>query len=206
MKNKKILISTFILCIVFSGRSYCQEKNYQYSDTVLFTRFDVGIGIGYDYGGTAGVKCMFYPIKNIQLFGSLAYLYSTSNAKGYSFGGKFFLPFKAKNTFAFAPYLLGIYGTNAQIIVSNATFLNNSFNGFSAGFGIDLHPAQLRNGMKLIRNSAFFKRFYASYTVIVPFRNQSVSNYRNFLKTTYNIATTSPLPITGSIGLHYKLF
>jgi hypothetical protein len=206
MLRNKILIATLIISSIFCSISFCQKSNVSYSDTVLFTHVDMGLGVGYDYGGFLGLKCMIYPRRNLQLFGSLAYLYSTAKGTGYSFGCKMFLPFRSEKVYAFAPYIFGMYGTNAQVLVSNASYLNSSFNGFSTGIGIDLHPAQLKNGAKFIRNSGFFNRLYVSYSVILPFRASSVNNYREYLKNTYNIVTSNPFPISGSIGLSFKLF
>jgi len=149
---------------------------------VPYDRFSVGIGAGFDYGGF-GFNVTGYPQKNIGLFAGAGYAIA---GLGFNGGIKYrILPGKM-----FSPYIVGMYGYNAAVAVTNSPSYNKLFYGPSAGAGLDLFS---RTG------SGYF-----SLAILVPFRSPDVNNYINELKNIYGVTFNNTLwPVGISVGYRF---
>jgi hypothetical protein len=161
--------------------------SYKY-DTPLwnYDRASLGLGVGLDYGGLGG-NIVVYPLANLGIFGGVGYALAGT---GYNTGIKLRLAGKNHRSAAF-PYLIGMYGYNAAIVVSNAKEYNKFFYGPTYGFGIDLH--------KKIQALGFW-----SFALMVPARSSSVNEYIDHLKYYHKVSFKNKLyPVSFSIG--YRL-
>lgn len=145
-----------------------------------YDKVSIGLGLGFDYGGI-GANLLAYPQKNIGLFFGAGYAFA---GVGYNGGMKFRFATKSR----VHPYLIGMYGYNAAISVSNYTNYNKFFYGPTFGFGIDMHSR--RSG-------------YWSLALMVPVRGSEVDNYINSLKASGVSFSNSLSPVGFSIGYHF---
>jgi hypothetical protein len=149
-----------------------------------FSQFDktsFGIGLGMDYGGI-GINALFYPQKNIGFFGGIGYAIA---GVGFNAGLKWRLV-TAEHTSSWFPYLLGMYGYNAAIAVTNASEYNKIFYGPTFGFGLDYHNP---------RNSGYW-----TFSLLIPIRGSEVDDYIS----SHNITLKSSLsPIGLSVGYRF---
>ena len=175
----RIKIYFFLILSAFTLQAKAQDQSTEI-DRVAF-----GIGLGFDYGGIGG-NILAYPQKNIGLFASGGYALA---GFGYNTGVKF--RFGVKSSSKIHPYLIGMYGYNAAIAVSNATQYNKLFYGSSFGFGIDHYS---RRGDK-----------YLSFALLVPVRGPEADNYINSLQKSGIRFSNSLVPIGLSIGYHFAI-
>lgn len=199
--NKNLRIT---LLFLFCSTILLAQKESGAVNPTKNSVFDIGISVGYEGGGLIGLKATVQPIHNIQLFVGYSYLNANTSQTGTAYGLKIF-PFKhtSKNI---NPYLLGMYGTNAVVNISNATYLNKSFNGFSFGVGCNINESEDKNLFKFMNHSSFWGRFYSSFSLYALLPNSDVDSYRNYLSNTYNITTGKPFPIGASLGINFRLF
>jgi len=153
---------------------------------VPYDKITIGIGFGQDFGGL-GANLVFYPLKNIGIFGGLGY---NLVGAGYNVGAKFRLV-SSKPTAKVTPFALGMYGYNAVIRVSDASQYDKVFYGPTFGAGIDFKSFP--------RN-----KLYYSIALMIPIRGSEVDEYIEDLKNNHNVVFSSDLvPVTLSIGFKY---
>ncbi len=94
----------------------------------------MGLGIGLDYGGY-GINFTTSLHKNLAIFGGGGY---DLIGFGYNCGlkGRYI---SDKNTARISPFIVGMYGTNAVLIITNAKEHDKSFSGLTFGLGIDFN-------------------------------------------------------------------
>jgi hypothetical protein len=144
----------------------------------------LGIGIGLDYGGI-GFNIAAYPGKYIGIFGGGGWALA---GPGYNVGVK--LRFDSISSPKASAFVMGMYGYNAAIVVSNAPSANKLFYGSTVGLGVDF--ANRREG-----------RGHWTIALLVPIRDSGVNEYINLLKSSGIKFNNSLLPVTISIG--YRL-
>lgn len=171
-----IVISSFLTSILRSQVSV--PMGSLHSD-----KFSLGIGFGLDYGGIGG-NLLAYPQRNIGLFVGAGYALA---GVGFNCGIKARIITK-NYSYPLAPFIVGMYGYNAVIKVSNAEHLNKIFFGPTVGFGFDLHPRNLSGG-------------YFSFGFLLPIRGDEVNNYIQNLEDNHNVTFERELlPFGISIG------
>jgi hypothetical protein len=149
--------------------------------------FTLGIGFGQDYGGFGG-NLTVYPQRNIGLF--LGFGYALAGF-GYNAGIKLrLLPDHGHSKVR--PFIEGMYGYNAAIVVTNYTQDNKMFYGPSMGVGLDIGPTTAGKG-------------YLSLAILVPFRSPDVQNYIDQLNANGVSFSNNLIPITFSIGYKFIL-
>ena len=148
------------------------------TETIIIDKMSFGFGYGQDFGGF-GLNIIAYPQENIGLFVGGGYAFA---GFGYNAGIKARLtghPISRVN-----PFILGMYGYNAAIGVSNAEQLNKLFYGSTVGIGLDFRLRPELAG-------------YWSFAILLPFRSSEVSNYIDYLKTHYGVEFKNDLlPVT----------
>ncbi len=176
----------FLLCCLISTFSlFAQEK-----ETIIDNnaeKVSLGIGMGLDYGGIGG-NILLYPQENIGFFGGVGYAIA---GMGYNVGAKIrFLSEKKTRTNFF---LIGMYGYNAAIAVTNATSYNKLFYGTSFGLGIDTGKRSYKKG-------------FWTMALLFPVRDSAVNDYIDYLKDDVGVDFKNGLwPITFSIGYRFGL-
>jgi hypothetical protein len=177
MKIRTIVLCA--LCLSFLSAIRAQSEK---PSTIERTSF--GLGFGQDYGGY-GANFAWYPIRNLGIFGGGGWAIA---GFGYNAGLKFRFSTDLENARSYG-YLLGMYGYNATITITNQSSLNRIFYGPSAGIGIN---------SRIGTNS----RISISLAVIYPFRSPEVNDYIDDLKTNQGVAfKNNLLPVTFSLGL-----
>jgi len=147
---------------------------------------NIGFGFGFDYGGL-GANLTVYPQKNIGLFVGGGYALA---GFGYNAGIKLRL-LPNNGTSKVRPFLEGMYGYNAAIVVTNNTQYNKLFYGPSVGAGLDIGRLEKNIG-------------YLSLAILVPIRSPDANNYIDDLRNNYGVSfANNLLPIAFSIG--YKV-
>ncbi|HEY0743417.1 MAG TPA: hypothetical protein VGD40_18240 [Chryseosolibacter sp.] len=181
---KNLLSFAFILMALVANAQYDPDykKKIQPQQEDEHSPFNVGLGIGLDYG-VIGAKVAGYPIERLGLFAGAGY---NLLGVGYNFGaiGKI-LPRKRV-----CPYVTGMYGINAVIVVVGADEYNESYTGPTFGGGIELRVGQNQNFM--------------NFGLLVPVRSQEFYDDWDIVNANPTIETTDPLPVGLSIGYHFK--
>lgn len=146
-------------------------------------KVSLGLGLGMDFGGIGG-NLLFYPQRNIGIFGGLGFAYAGT---GYNVGIKLRTA-SSDSTARVVPYGLLMYGYNAAIVVTNATDLNKIFYGPSLGFGLDY-------------KSHLSKKSYWTIALIIPIRGSEVDDYMEDLKDNHGVEFKNDLlPVSFTIG------
>ena len=179
-------IRKFLFIVCFLGVAVNILAQEAGKPLVPADKFSIGMGIGQDYGGFGG-HAIVYPARSIGLFAGIGY---NLVGFGYNVGAKFrLLPAKAGKKVT--PYAIFMYGYNAAIKVQDASNLSKSFNGPSAGIGIDLKPHAR-------------SKVYYSFGLTIPFRGAEVDDYIEDLKNNQGVVFENDLiPVTFSIGFKY---
>jgi hypothetical protein len=160
-----------------------QASPHETSPGPFADNFNIGFGYGLDYGGIGG-NLTVYPQKNIGLFVGGGYALA---GFGYNAGIKLRL-LPNHGTSKVRPYLEGMYGYNAAIVVVNNTQYNRLFYGPSVGAGLDIGSLAKNKG-------------YLSIAILVPIRSPDANNYIDDLRTNYGVSfANNLLPIAFSIG------
>ena len=130
---------------------------------------------------------MYFPNKQIGLFAGGGYALA---GFGYNIGAKIrFVNSEKYNAVNF--FILGMYGYNASVFVTNADEYNKLFYGPSLGFGIDIGPTKPQKG-------------YFSFSINLPYRSPEVNEYMDDLRDNHGVEFNGGLfPITFSLG--YKI-
>jgi len=144
----------------------------------------IGFGFGLDHGGF-GANLVLYPGRNFGLFGGVGYALAGT---GFNAGLKIKLVGANHKSHTF-PYLLGMYGYNAAIVISNAEQYNKLFYGPSFGLGFDIRQK-------------WGKRGYMTVALIVPVRNKDVNDYIDQMKDRGVEFTNNLYPVLFSAGYH----
>ena len=144
----------------------------------------IGFGIGLDHGGY-GANLVFYPGRNFGIFGGLGYAFA---GIGYNAGLKIKLVGVNHKTHVY-PYLLGMYGYNAAIAISNAKQYSKFFYGPSFGLGFDIRQKWERRG-------------YLTIALILPLRKKDVRDYYDLMEQRGVEFSNDLLPFAFSVGYH----
>ena len=148
-----------------------------------FSRVNIGLGLGIDYGGIVGVRLTALPAKPVFVFAALGYNLQTA---GFNVGGGVRLaPDKQ-----LCPYLLSMYGYNGVIVIKNAKEYSKTYYVPSAGAGMEIKS---RNN---INN-------YLNVELLIPFRPSSYQNDMDDLENAGIQFINKALPVTFSIGYHF---
>lgn len=172
---KKIMI--ILVALAFSIRATGQDNS------TSFSKFDVGIGLGMDYGGIGG-RLTYLPIQKLGIFGALGY---NLESAAYNVGTIYkFMPDKK-----LCPTVSAMYGYNAVIIVEGASQYNDTYFGPSLGVGVEW-----RAGKKI--TSVW------NFEIIIPFRSQEFNDDWDAIKDNPDFDVKSDvLPIGISLGYHF---
>jgi hypothetical protein len=184
MNKTPLPILALLLVCIFSA--HAQKPPADQRPDAPADIFTLGFGFGLDYGGL-GVNATVYPQKNIGIFGGVGYALAGA---GYNVGVKLrLLPNHGYSRVR--PFLEGMYGYNAAVVVSNAPQYNKLYYGPSVGAGVDIG---LRNG-----KTSF------SLAILVPIRSPDVNNYINELQNNYGVTFGNLSPVDFSFGFKISL-
>ncbi|NQT78151.1 MAG: hypothetical protein HQ565_10580 [Bacteroidetes bacterium] len=149
--------------------------------------FDLGFGIGLDYGGLIGAKATFIPIKYLGIFVSAGYHLVSF---GWQIGVTgYFLP--KTNMKKIRPYAKVMYGSNRVIIVEGASQHNKNYIGLTPGVGLEFRfGAQASHGLNIDLN--------------FPIGSSEFKDDFDALDKNPMIEITNPLPIAISLGYHFE--
>jgi hypothetical protein len=180
----KSLLFSFLFFYCFIVPSLAQQKGDNVAaDDENESTFNLGLGLGLDYGGI-GLKLAVSPEKHIGIFGGLGY---NIHKAGYNFGAIIRLA-PDKHV---VPILTAMYGYNAVIVVKGAEQLNKTYYGPSFGGGVEI-------------NSYSGKSFW-NIELLVPVRSQEFKDDFDAIDSNPSITIKAPLPITFSVGYHFRL-
>jgi hypothetical protein len=144
----------------------------------------IGFGMGLDHGGF-GANLVLYPGRNFGIFGGLGYAFAGT---GYNAGIKIKLV-GANHKSHIYPYLLGMYGYNAAIVIYNAKEYSKFFYGPSFGLGVDIRQK-------------WEKRGYLTIALILPVRKNEVNDYFDLMQNRGVEFTNKLFPVAFSVGYH----
>jgi hypothetical protein len=184
MNKVSLLIACFV-CSLTISTSMAQGHQEDHSSGRSPDVFTMGFGFGLDYGGF-GLNATVYPQENIGLFVGGGFALA---GFGYNAGLKLrLLPKKRSSTVS--PFLLGMYGYNAAIFITNDTRYNKLFYGPSFGAGVDIGS----------RN-----RGYLSLALLVPVRSSDVNDYMDQLRANGVTFNNNLIPIAFSLGYKFVI-
>jgi hypothetical protein len=182
MKTTITIVLLFVLSFVSIYHAEAQLNTTLAKPTDVVT---LGLGLGLDNGGI-GANLIFYPQRNIGIFGGLGYALAGA---GWNVGLKLrTISDKPSSNVSF--FLLAMYGYNAAIAVTNKTSLNKIFNGPTFGLGIDTRMKP-------------DKRHYWSFALLIPVRSSEVDDYIDYLKLYHGVEFKNQL-IPFGISISYK--
>ncbi|HLV46958.1 MAG TPA: hypothetical protein VKY32_07945 [Flavobacterium sp.] len=176
MKKMRRNIGVFSM-LFMATTGYAQDENT--------TKLYGGLGMGLDYGGIAGAKIEYLPIKNLGFFAGAGYnLLSAGWNVGVSY--KIFLNEKLSiNPMAF-------YGYNGVSIVEGASHYNMTSYGATVGANVDIKMGN--KGNKL------------SAGLFVPFRSKKFMDNYDAMKNDSRISIENGLlPVAFSVGFNFAL-
>lgn len=143
-----------------------------------------GFGLGLDYGGIGG-QLQYRPVQPLSLF-----LAAGTPLWGFGYNAGMQMRIAPKSSFC--PYVIGMYGYNAAIIVRNADEHNKIYYGTSYGVGFEIHRK---------RAPEQFWRF----TVMVPQRPAEYEADMDALAKKPNVKVVSTLPsLALSVGYNFS--
>ena len=146
---------------------------------------DIGLGLGLDYG-MVGAKLNYLLDDNIGVFAGAG---TAIAGVGFNLGTYYKLRSQEHRSI---PYLIGMYGSNAYIVVENASEYDKVYYGLSGGMGIEIHS---RKNTKNFWNLALLLRIFSdSYN----------KDFRD-LKNNPNIQTEELSNFTISLGYHFGI-
>jgi hypothetical protein len=170
-------VASFALC-----QGYTRQDNPEYEIAEAESKFNLGLGIGLDYGGIGG-RITFTPIKQLGIFAGVGYPLVDF---GYNLGvqGRFIPDGRVCPTFGV------MYGYNGVIKVQGASQYDKIYYGTSISGGIELHFGGRANFMNI--------------ELVVPFRSKAFHDDWDSIKNNPGIDIQSePLPVAISIGYHF---
>jgi hypothetical protein len=176
IKMKKNVF-TLIFIITFLHIE-AQELTYPEPDML---RYNMGFGVGLDYGGFGG-RFTVLTSESFEFFGGFGY-----NLLGLGFNGGADIRILPQRRIC--PYVGGMYGYNAVIKINGADQYNQTYYGPSLNVGIEFWS---------LRNPGYF-----NFEVLLPFRSTEYHRDIRDLKNKQNIEFSSePTMIGMSIGYH----
>ena len=164
-----------ILMLLMNSRGYSQNESDNSKGVV---QTSLGFGGGLDYGGF-GVNFLIYPHNHVGIFAGVGYAIA-------GVGSNVGVKVKIGASSRYTPYVMGMYGYNAAIYLSNASRYDRIFYGPSFGIGVDLPP----------RSSGS----YWTLAILLPLRNAEVNSYIDNLKSSGVSFSNNLLPIAISVG------
>ncbi len=188
------------ICLLFNGLNLSSQEEFKYKnlseaqiaaqrDLYDTHQFDLGFGLGMDYGGLIGAQMGYSPIKYLDLFGSIGY--ALINV-GWEFGVRGYFVSKTKKH-TFRPYGKAMYGYNAVIVIEGASEYNKIYYGPTVGAGVEL-----RFGREKVHGF--------NIDINVPIRSDKFNTDFNELNNNPNITEMGkPLPIAISMGYHMEI-
>lgn len=172
-----------ILLAAIFGFSHVYSQNSTESETQFQnTPFNVGLGIGMNYGGF-GANATYIVQNRVGLFLGLGYNLA---GLGYNVGATYRISPDKRVT----PYFLFMYGYNGVVKVTGGFEYEEIYYGPTLGFGVEI---KMRN-----QPSNFF-----NLGLLVPFRDAAFQNDIDNLKSLGVDFNSEPLPIGISIGYHF---
>jgi hypothetical protein len=183
MKTSLLMCLVLISCACFGQFDPNYKKNNNPYDESVSSPFNGGVGLGLSYGGIGG-RLSYFPQKNIGLFGAVGYNFHKA---GFNFGTiARILPDKK-----ICPHLMAMYGYNAVIVVVGADEFNQTYYGLTLGGGMELRTGRSGN--------------YVNFELLVPLRSQEYKDDMNALLNNPAIEISELLPVTLSVGYHFKI-
>lgn len=177
MKKITILSALIVLSLTVAW-AQDNEEVPQYRNTP----FNIGLGLGMDYGGIIGAKATYIIANRVGVFAGLGYNF---NGAGYNVGATLrFAPDKKVT-----PYITLMYGYNAVINVTGDFEFHKTYYGATTGFGIELKS----------RSNANFWNF----ELLVPFRDPAYQEDLDNVKANGAVFEFEPLPVGFSVGYHF---
>lgn len=178
----------FVSIVVFAqteGDEFGQEGQ---TETIEISRmFDLGFGLGLDYGGLIGAKFTFVPVKHLGIFVSGGY---HMVAFGWQVGVIGYILRKTSQK-KIRPYFKVMYGSNRVIIVDGASQYDKNYTGFTPGFGVEFRfGAARKSGLNIDLN--------------VPIESAEFKDDFNALDKNPGIEISAALPIAFSVGYHFE--
>ena len=189
--RRKYLLSLFLFlsfAVITQAQKRELESNPYGRPDSEYDKLNLGLGIGFDYGGFGG-NVTYYPQKNIGLFFGGGYAIA---GFGYNAGLKY--RFLSSNPRAqVTPFLMAMYGYNTAVHVTNASQLDKIFYGPTVGAGCDFGSHAKGRGAW-------------SLAIFVPIRSSEPDDYMNHLKDDLGIEfKNKPWPIGLSVGYKFNL-
>ena len=177
MKTLTNIVFCF-LTISLYGQTYVRE-NADVDES--FSKANLGIGIGLDYGGIGG-RLSITPSRNFGLFGGVGYAIA---GVGYNVGLNGLFNYKKRAQ----GYLTGMYGYNAALLVTGTVEFKKLYYGITFGGGLLLHS---RNGQN-----------YWNFGLLIPIRDPEFQNQiTSFQNQGIDMSDVPPIGI--SVGYHIK--
>jgi hypothetical protein len=176
---KKIVLILVSMCIVSNTFSQVTEKM-----KTGFPEFNLGAGIGMDYGGIGG-RITLVASPRFEFFGAIGY-----NLLGVGFNGGVDLRILPQSHFC--PFVGAMYGYNAVIKVEGASQYNKTYYGPSFAAGLEIWGRNRPN---------FF-----NIELILPVRSSAFHDDYDNLKNNSGIVFKNDIfPVAFSIGYHVTL-
>lgn len=174
-----LLLLVFTAAITLSGNTQVISKN-------KFEGFYRGIGLGLDYGGI-GFKIEYLPVKQMGLFGGVGYNFDQLGVNGG-------ISFKIFPNSMVSPFVMGMYGYNAVIILKidngGGVYSRETYYGPSAGAGLEFKTKGKGNKLCL--------------AVIVPFRGTDFEDDYNSFQQSGFLFNKTKSPVLFSIGYNWS--
>lgn len=188
---KKMVLAVIATVVVASG-SYAQESVGVGSETqspeVSNHFFDLGVGLGLDYGGLIGAKLSYIlPFPYLSVFGAAGI---QPLGLGWNVGTTFhILPQNTK--YVFRPNVKLMYGINRSTIVVGASEYDKMFEGWTPGIGFEVMFGKRKaNGFDIDLN--------------IPLGSSALEKHLNKIEADPRGITMQMLPIAFSMGYHHE--
>lgn len=182
MKHLLLIIFLHSLPVFLNAQDTIHESSSMKSELFL------GLGLGLDYGGTLGVNLTYFPHERVGIFAGAG---NAVSSVGYTIGSTYrLLPKKAESKFI--PYIEGMYGFNAAVIIHFNNKKNRQFYGPTIGIGLEYHhhPENLN---------------YWAFDILLPIRSPEVKEYLDDLKNNQGIIFNHNLsPVLISFGYRHS--
>jgi len=187
-----VLISSTMMAQISVRDENSGKKKKPSSSLVMQHKFDLGAGIGLDYGGI-GVRFGVVPVKHLMLFGSAGYMFA---GFGWQLGGAFhILPKNVKNLAR--PYVSVMYGTNAITLVTDEN--NNIIDEFSEVFTGPSFSAGVELRFGPMKQHGF------DFELILPIRSDDYDQALEALKKNPIVEDVQePATVQISLSYHYE--
>lgn len=186
----KTIFVAFIFLFILFGNLKSQDFVKDSNDTIkknenISTSFSLGLGIGLDYGG---IGCRISSISNKYLLLFFGFGYNL-NSVGVNLGGVVKL-FPDK---IISPFIGGMYGYNATIVITGTSGYNKSYYGPSVTIGTQIRPSIKSNN-------------YFSLGLIIPFWPENFKKDLSSLKRNPSVKIESePSDVLFSVGYHINI-